>query len=256
MRFFWLRRGVYVLLTVLFISCVCIKTFSWGSGTQGTKWEKRMYALMDDMSRGDNTPAYLSLHYRLRYLFFMVEPHAANPIVFLGDSMTDEGDWVKLFPEVPVVNRGIGGDTTHGVLNRLDQIIALKPPKIFLMIGTNDLCYNRLIDDTLNNYDRILATLHRQLPDTQIYIESVLPFNDHIFPSVYLRSNKNIAILDIGIKKLAAKYNDSYIDMVDAFSDSTGRLSAEYTIDGLHLNEQGYSIWQAQLKKYVLANGK
>lgn len=155
-----------------------------------------------------------------------------------------------------MVNRGIGGDTTRGVLDRLDQIIELQPPKIFLMIGTNDLCYNRSIEDTLSNYDQILATLHHRLPTTKIYIESVLPFNDQIFPSVYLRSNENIATLDIGIKKLAAKYNDPYIDMVENFSDGNGRLPAEYTIDGLHLNEKGYNIWRNHLKNYVLANNE
>ena len=57
------------------------------------------------------------------------------PLVFLGDSITDDGNWDKLFPNLSAENRGIGGDSTLGLLNRLDQIIALQPSQIFLMIG-------------------------------------------------------------------------------------------------------------------------
>lgn len=92
MRVFLLRRGIYVLLGILIISVVCLNPFSWGSGGKGSSLEKKVYSYLDDISRGDNAPAYMSLHYRLRYLFFAVEPHAAHPVVFLGDSMTDEGD--------------------------------------------------------------------------------------------------------------------------------------------------------------------
>jgi lysophospholipase L1-like esterase len=252
LRTFFLRRRIPIVFIVLISSLICIKIFSLGSGSYANNLEKRIYNYIDDVSRGQNAPAYLSLHYRLRYLYFMIEPHAKSPIVFLGDSMTDEGEWSKLFPNEHVVNRGIGGDTTHGVLERLNQIIDLNPPKIFLMIGTNDLCYNRSINSALDNYDQILATLHHQLPNTKIYIESVLPFNDKIFPSVYLRTNTNIEKLDIGIKKLAEKYHDPYIDMVDKFSDEDGRLPASDTTDGLHLNQKGYNIWQQQLDSYVL----
>ncbi|MBB5337126.1 GDSL-type esterase/lipase family protein [Pectinatus brassicae] len=215
------------------------------------KTQKKFNSYVNDIGRGPDTPAYLSLHYRLRRLYFMLEPRAASPIVFLGDSMTDEGDWSKLFPQQSVVNRGIGGDTTLGVLQRLDQVIELNPPKIFLMIGTNDLCYNRSINDTLENYDRILFLLHKHLPHTKIYVESVLPFNDTIFPSVYLRTNKNIKLLNIGIKKLAAKYNYPYLDITAPFTGSDGRLPASETIDGLHLNDKGYALWREELVKYV-----
>ncbi|SEJ51381.1 Lysophospholipase L1 [Propionispira arboris] len=216
------------------------------------KVENKFYSQMDDLSRSADTPAYLSLHYRIRKLYFEMDTHALHPVVFLGDSMTDEGKWHQLFPNVNLVNRGIGGDTTLGVLNRIDQIIALAPPKIFLMIGTNDLCFNRSIPDTIKNYDQILAVLHKALPQTKIYIESVLPFNDNLFPSRYLRNNENISSLNVGIKKLAEKYQDPYIDMVKVFSDKNGRLPAEDTVDGLHLNEKGYLIWRNQIQNLVI----
>jgi lysophospholipase L1-like esterase len=214
------------------------------------KIEANLYSSLDDFSRSEDTPSYLSLHYRLRKSYFYIEPHKVDPIVFLGDSMTDEGHWHQLFPQLNLVNRGIGGDTTTGILNRIDQVTALDPPTIFLMIGTNDLCFNRAIPDIITNYDKILGILHQRLPNTKIYVESVLPFNNHIFPSVYLRTNENIKILNVGIKRLAQTYNDPYIDLTKYFSDKDGRLPAEYTVDGLHLNEKGYAIWRDQIQKF------
>ncbi len=244
-----LRKSLYVIMGcfVLFFA------FTRGSVSEGgwQKVEKIFYSRLDDLSRSGDTPSYLSLHYRIRKLYFEVDTHEAHPIVFLGDSMTDEGKWHQLFPNMNLVNRGIGGDTTLGVLNRLDQIVTLEPRKIFLMIGTNDLCFNRSVPDTIKNYDLILRILHKDLPNTKIYIESVLHFNDKLFPSVYLRTNENIDILNVGIKNLAEIYHDPYIDMVKVFSDKNGRLPDEETVDGLHLNDKGYLIWRNQIQNLV-----
>jgi lysophospholipase L1-like esterase len=215
------------------------------------KDEQKVYLWANDLSRKPEDPAYLSLYYRLKKTCFSIEPHAEHPIVFLGDSITDDGDWSNLFPGEPVENRGIGGDTTTGVLNRLDQVIELKPSRIFLMIGTNDLCFNRSVADTVMNYRYILTRLHSELPDTPIYIQSVLPFNDEIFPSRNLRTNNNIKQLNAEILKLAQQYHCSYIDLTADFTDSNGRLFSQYTSDGLHLNEAAYLIWRDQIKQWV-----
>ena len=47
----------------------------------------------------------------------------SKSIVFLGDSLTDRAEWAEFFPDKRIINRGVGGDTTEGVLNRLDEII-------------------------------------------------------------------------------------------------------------------------------------
>lgn len=64
-----------------------------------------------------------------------------NPIVFLGDSITEKIDWHELFhnSHYDILNRGIGSDTISGVINRINTIINLKPSKVFLMIGINDI---------------------------------------------------------------------------------------------------------------------
>ncbi|MBP2660181.1 MAG: lysophospholipase L1-like esterase [Firmicutes bacterium] len=215
------------------------------------KEKTQFYSWSNDLGRQPNDPPYLTLHYRLRTMYFSIDLHDEHPLVFLGDSITDEGEWDKLFPNSSAENRGIGGDSTLGLLKRLDQVITLHPSKIFLMIGTNDLCYNRSIKDTLANYNQILAELRVNLPNTQVYVQSVLPFNDTIFPSRGLRTNSNILQLNAGIKKLASQYNYPYIDLVPAFSGLDGRLPAQYTRDGLHLDDSGYQLWRDQLKPMI-----
>jgi lysophospholipase L1-like esterase len=242
-----ITKKLYIFLVILLAAAAAVSVQN-GSLKRG---QRRFNSYINDIGRSPDSPPYLSLHYRIRKAYFAVEPHEKNPIVFLGDSMTDEGDWAKLFPDKNVVNRGIGGDTTLGVLNRINQIIALKPPKIFLMIGTNDLCYNRSISDTVNNYDEILFLLHRNLPGTKVYVESVLPFNDDIFPSVYLRTNADIKLLNTYIRKLANKYNYPYLDITAPFTGNDGKLPSDETIDGLHLNKKGYNIWREQIQNYV-----
>ena len=79
-----------------------------------------------------------------------------------------------------------------------------------------------------------------------------MPFNDEIFPSVYLRTNANILQLNEELRKLAQKYGDTYIDLVPVFQDEAGRLPQELTSDGLHLNERGYELWRQQLEPFVV----
>ncbi len=239
------KKNIIIIFCVLVAAALSIITMN-GAPKQ-TAYNINSY--LDDLSRGPDTPPYLSLHYRLRYLRFEAEPLTIqqSPIVFLGDSMTDNGDWNQLFPKENLVNRGIGGDTTLGIINRLDQVVELNPPKIFLMVGTNDLCYDRSIPDTLTNYDYIIAQLRQDLPRAQIYIESVLPFNDTLFPSRALRTNENILELNEGIQRLAEKYDLPYLDITEPFTDEQGRLPAGLTVDGLHLNETGYKIWRDQI---------
>jgi lysophospholipase L1-like esterase len=210
-----------------------------------------MNAWADNLVRQPGDPAYKSAHYVIRKLYFEVDPSPSHPVVFLGDSITYGGDWGDLFPDSPTENRGIGGDSTLGLLNRLDQVIALKPSQIFLMIGTNDLCYNRPIPDIIANYRKILNRFHDELPDTEVYVQSVLPFNDQLFPARKLRTNENIVKLNGEIRKLAGEFGLTYIDLTPALAGADGRLPAEYTSDGLHLSRAAYYVWRDQIKPLV-----
>ena len=76
-----------------------------------------------------------SEHYNERKALFETTVDTENEIIFLGNSITEGGDWKVLFPNQNVINRGISGDTTDGILFRLDEITSSKPKKIFILIG-------------------------------------------------------------------------------------------------------------------------
>ena len=78
-------------------------------------------------------------YYDQRELLFEAMPTSENDIIFLGNSITDGGEWCELFQNANCKNRGISADITQGVLNRLETITKGQPAMVFLMIGTNDM---------------------------------------------------------------------------------------------------------------------
>lgn len=168
-------------------------------------------------------------------------------VVFLGDSLTERGLWNELFPDTSSVDRGIGSDTSDGVLKRMDNVLKLKPKKIFLMIGVNDLLLKIPQQETLNYLSKIIKKTKIELPNTQLYIQSVLPVRKN-----YLQiSNKDINNLNASIMKLAQDKNVTYIDINNKLKGNDGALKPKYTEDGLHLKGDAYTIWVNQIKNYV-----
>jgi lysophospholipase L1-like esterase len=174
---------------------------------------------------------------------FKANPITADDYVFLGNSITARCDWAKLFNEPHAKNRGISGDITFGVLDRLDEVIAGHPKKIFILIGINDISRN--IPDSLiiRNHKRMVDRIRAGSPSTQIYFNTILPVNPSFkkFPNHY-EKDEHILAINAAIKKLKAK-NVTIIDLYPHFLDDQNHLKAEWTEDGLHPNELGYQAW-------------
>lgn len=194
----------------------------------------------------DENPAY-----PLRKSVFEQLPKSKGAIVFIGDSITDGNEWSEYFPNELILNRGISGDTTNGVLERLQDVIDLRPSKIFLMVGVNDLYKGRNVDSIAENYKRILEKLHNELPTTDVFIESVLPVNEELLVSNV--TNKDVVEANGKIKKLAFDYGMTYIDLHSLLVTKKG-LSTDFTADGLHPNGKVYSIWADAIKKYIVSD--
>jgi len=176
-------------------------------------------------------------------------PDTENEIIFLGNSITDGAEWSELFQNPNIKNRGIGGDDTDGVLNRLDEVTSSQPEKVFIMIGTNDLAYGKSVDYINKNYTKIIDTIKAQSPNTKIYIQSILPVDDVIHTT---RPNKNIIEINKHLQQLSKDKNLNYIDLTPIFTDVNGKLNKEeFSIDGLHLNGKGYEVWKNVIEKYI-----
>lgn len=211
-----------------------------------------IYILIIGQKANYDTIQYAKEHHQKRLIYFKNEPIIKGKIIFLGNSITEFGDWQKLLNDSTVINRGIAGDNTFGVLARLEDIVKREPCKLFIKIGINDISQNIPTEIIVNNISSIIRTVKKKSPMTQIYIHSILPTNDNVknnYPDAY---NKNEIVNSVNkeIKKIAQKNNIIYIDLNKIFRDKNDKLDAKYAdFDGLHLNEFAYKKWVEILKK-------
>jgi len=190
----------------------------------------------------------LRAYYYHRKAQFEMLPNTENEIIMLGNSITDQCEWHELFNNINVKNRGIGGDDTDGVLERLSEVTESKPAKIFIMIGTNDLAYSKTVDRVIENYKKIINQIQTDSPKTKIYIESVLPVDYAIH---FTRPIADIIKINDQLKEIVAQNNLTYIDLFSVFKTDQNKLNPEYSLDGLHLNGKGYQLWKQQIIKYI-----
>lgn len=176
-------------------------------------------------------------HHAQKSDFFRAFPIQPGDIVFLGDSLTDGARWDEIFPDLPVKNRGINADTTQGVLQRLGDVLCGSPRALFILIGTNDLPWftYRSNSDILETYERILQRCRAESPQTQVFVQSLLP---RARPFA-----RRIRQLNLALQTLAERNDCVFIDLHPHFADAHGALRRELTNDSLHLMAKGYQIW-------------
>ncbi|WP_291401152.1 GDSL-type esterase/lipase family protein [Daejeonella sp.] len=165
-------------------------------------------------------------------------------IVFLGNSITANTDWQELLQSENVKNRGISGDITFGILERLKDITDTKPAKIFLLIGINDISRNIPDKQILTNYRKIVSGIRTESPNTKIYLHTLMPVN-HTFEKFknHYGKDEHILLVNEAIRKMADLKMIYVIDLYPHFLDENKRMKAELTHDGLHLTAAGYQVW-------------
>ena len=190
-------------------------------------------------------------HYRERLADFRSEPIVNGGIIFLGNSITEGGNWKKLLGDSLAINRGISGDNTFGILNRIGEVTVRQPAKLFLLIGINDLSKNIPEEVILGNLITIVSRVHRSSPNTIVYVESIFPLNagHEKFPEKFLNKESQVLTINTQLRKYAARMKFTFVDLYGEFTDSEGKLEKTYTTDGLHLNASGYAQWVKILKR-------
>lgn len=218
-------------LTVLFITPVI---------SQAQVTHKRVF----------DTVPYIMEHHNNRLSIFAKEPMKQGQVIFLGNSITEGGQWQSYFPNADVINRGIGGDIAFGILKRLDEIIERSPSKLFLLIGINDIGMDIPEPVIADNIRKIIERIQQESPNTQIIVQSILPVNPEYngFPQHYDKQFR-VLISNQLIFKICAETNVQFLNLFPYFLDDRQRLQSELTYDGLHLNAEGYKLWVDILKK-------
>jgi lysophospholipase L1-like esterase len=168
-------------------------------------------------------------------------------VVFLGDSITQgwADDFKGLLPGMNPANRGIGGDTSRGVLIRMDEdVLALRPAAVVLLIGTNDLEENADPETIAGNLKLILAKLKAHNPKMPVVLCQV-------FPSSESKKRPAAAIQKINELYAAAVKGDAQVTLIETwtlFANAAGDAKPDEFPDLLHPNAAGYAKWAGALR--------
>lgn len=169
---------------------------------------------------------------------FRLLPNTPAEVVFAGDSLVADGPWSELFSEIH--NRGIGGERTFGLLERLDEILESCPKKIFFLIGSNDLSNVVPVAQILRNYRAILLKVQAESPATKMYVSALLPINSSDSKAP-IYTNQDVQAVNGPLRSLVQEFPSArFFDLTELLVDDKGALKPEYSTDGLHLNVKGY----------------
>lgn len=190
-------------------------------------------------------------------------------ILFTGSSLMEQFPIHELLMaddmKYIIYNRGIGGFTTDNMLEHMDtQIFAVRPSKIFINIGTNDIgnpsvSFETALTHTIRNYTEILSQIQEKLPQTEVYLMAYYPVNEtdklpdgEKSSNLFLnRNNPNIHLANKEIKKLADAFGFHYIDVNSGLTDERGKLKKEYTVEGIHMYANAYRIIFENMKPHL-----
>ena len=168
-------------------------------------------------------------------------------VIFLGDSITERNDVNAV--SVNAINYGISMDTTKGLIERIPQYQLLdKASVIVLQVGVNDYNrYKRSPSIIAEKYREIISILPENIP---ILFIDVLPVDESVgfngYNHVINKINKHIALI-------ANERHDVYhIPLYHHLVDDTGNLSSNlHTGDGVHLNQEGYEVFNKAVNEKI-----
>lgn len=170
-----------------------------------------------------------------------------SDVVFLGDSITANGDFASYLNDKKVVNLGVHSETLKGMENRIIEIKSVNPEKIFIMGGINSLSkYN--LNDSINCYKSIVENIKKSIPNAQIYIQSVLPISKNT--EDFFRDNSTIIKYNEMLKNICKEYNIDYIDIYSLYVKD-GQMNEKFSDDGVHPNKDTYSQWCDYIHDYI-----
>lgn len=192
------------------------------------------------------------VYYTRRATLFDLLPVGQDDIIMLGNSLTDGAEWNELLDNPHVKNRGIVGDIVQGLYERMEPIVKGKPRKIFIMSGVNDVSHGVTGDSIARATEKLIMLIKRRSPRTQIYLQSILPFNNKVREWKYLKGREQVVVDgNRALEQVAKRQGVTWINLYPLFVDEHGRLKAEYTNDGLHLLGPAYLVWRDAIKPYV-----
>lgn len=197
-------------------------------------------------------PVNPDVYYARRATLFDLLPVYSSDIIMLGNSLTDGAEWNELFDNCHVKNRGIVGDIIPGFFERLEPILKGQPRKIFIMGGVNDISHGVSADSIVSAMTQVVTTIQARCPKTEIYVQSMLPFNNDVRFWKLLKGREQVVVDgNKGLENMCQRLGVTFINLYPLFVGENGKMKPEYTNDGLHLMGGAYLIWRDALLPYI-----
>lgn len=182
---------------------------------------------------------------------------AKGQIVFIGDSITDLYVLDDHYSDLSLkcYNRGISGDTTFGVMDRLKiSLYDIDPSIVVLMIGTNDINGGHNVNLIMQRYAWIMDDIYANLPGVELYCMSIIPQNSQLEEYTSIRIDHTTPVIMSAnemIRQLADEKGATYLDLFTLVADGDNHLIRGYSDDGIHLNYAGLAVWTDLIKPYL-----
>ena len=176
---------------------------------------------------------------------------ANNAILFVGSSSIRLWkDYSIYFPGYPIINRGVGGASLPDIIRYTnDIIIPYKPKQIVVYCGENDFLASDTVTALLvtNRFKTLFYSIRAQLPKVHIAFVSIKPSPSRIkFRSAIIETN---AAIEQFLKK---QKRSAFINVWDDMVDANGiPLPDLFLKDSLHMNPNGYAIWQKKINPFL-----
>ncbi|MDE6230925.1 MAG: hypothetical protein K2M37_04830 [Muribaculaceae bacterium] len=201
---------------------------------------------------GATVPVLADEYWDQKTSLFSILPIQSNDIVFVGNSITDGGEFSELFGIPNIKNRGIRSDVITGVEKRISQVTSGHPAKIFLLIGINDISHGLTTAKLAERYERLVKRIREESPETKVYLQSIMPINNDFGRYRNLKGKENaVRALNVEIERIAKEQGAKFIDLWPYLAGADGKLKKQFTNDGLHLNGQGYRAWTNGIRNDV-----
>jgi lysophospholipase L1-like esterase len=171
----------------------------------------------------------------------------------IGDSITEGGVWSEMFPEIRIANRGVHGDSTKAIVQRMDSILSVQPRKAFIMAGINDINEGTPLETIFQNYLKIIRQLRAE--KITVHIQSTIECSRNLCGEHLDQVRK----LNKKLLHYALSNNIVFIDLNEGLTSVNDGLLDKFTVDGVHLRGGAYINWRRKIAPFILGdspNGK
>jgi lysophospholipase L1-like esterase len=173
-------------------------------------------------------------------------------IVLAGDSHIEMGDWYDTFGGAFAMrNCGLSRAKIEDVYSLVSAMGDRNPEAVILMCGFNNLSRNDSVESSISHYQELLSITQATLHPGEIIVLSVMPLHVSAVDKTAQAINQKIAVFNRQLEKLCGEHHAVFVNVNPAIMDATGSLLPGLTIDGLHLNREGYNRLAAVLPPFL-----